>query len=87
MIFIFKAALAFLAVYLVSNVLIFGQEINEKEMDDITWRSYHSEQHYSTIVPITSTTIVLPTSKDKCEPLYVLVYANCFVWFLFLVSC
>jgi hypothetical protein len=87
MIFIFKAALAFLAVYLVSNVLIFGEEINEKEMDDITWRSYHFEQHYYTTSPIMTTTTVLPTPKDKCEPLYVLVYANCFVWFLFLVSC
>lgn len=58
--------------------------MNEKEMDDIAWRSYSTEENYTTLSSVMSTT--MPTTKDKCEPLYVLVYANCFVWFLFLVS-
>lgn len=49
-------------------------------MDDIVWRLIPTEQHGTT----TSTTDLPP--KDKCEPLYVLVYAHCCVWFLFLVS-
>lgn len=60
---------------------------NEKEIDDITWRSYRTEQHHTIFTPPMPTTTALPTPKDKCEPLYVLVYANCLVWFLFLVSC
>lgn len=49
-------------------------------MDDVVWRLIPSEQH-----GITTSTTDLPP-KDKCEPLYVLVYAHCCVWFLFLVS-
>lgn len=53
-------------------------------MDDITWRSQFDVMT-TTQLPTSSTT-ELPLSKDKCEPLYVLIYAHCFVWFLFLVS-
>lgn len=73
------AILVLFAVYLESNVLIFEKNTNKKEMDDIVWRLIPTEQHGTT----TSTTDLPP--KDKCEPLYVLVYAHCCVWFLFLV--
>lgn len=52
-------------------------------MDDISWRSLPYD--LNTHLPISSTT-ENPISKDKCEPLYVLIYAHCFMWFLFLVS-
>lgn len=73
------------AVYLESNVLIFEKNTNKKEMDDIVWRLIPIEQHGTTTPKISSATDIPP--KDKCEPLYVLVYAHCCVWFLFLVSC
>ncbi|XP_022163154.1 uncharacterized protein LOC111028723 [Myzus persicae] len=76
------AILVLFAVYLESNVLIFEKNTNKKEMDDIVWRLIPIEQHGTT--PTISSTTDLPP-KDKCEPLYVLVYAHCCVWFLFLV--
>lgn len=77
--------LVVLASYLASNVLIFEKKSNGREMDDMTWRLSPSDQiKLSTSPPIVSST-ELPL-KDKCEPLYVLVYAHCGVWFLFLVS-
>lgn len=74
--------MALLALYLASNVLIFEKKSNGNEIDDIIWRSSISEQRV-----LDNSTTELPTSKDKCEPLYVLVYAHCCVWFLFLVYC
>lgn len=75
-----------LAIYLESNVLIFERNSNKKEMEDIVWRLSPTEQHgVSTSRSTISLTTDLPP-KDKCEPLYVLVYAHCCVWFLFLVS-
>lgn len=73
------------ASYLATNVLIFEKESNAKEMDDMIWRLSPTDQIKlsTTPPPVSSTEIPL---KDKCEPLYVLVYAHCGVWFLFLVS-
>lgn len=74
-----------LAIYLGSNILIFEKKPNRKEIDDIEFRLSINHQHNDMTVPISSTT-ELPVTKDKCEPLYVLVYVHCCVWFLFLVS-
>lgn len=82
-----QAALALLAIYLASNVLIFEKKSNGNEMDDIIWRSSLSEQQGLDTTILSISTTELPISKDKCEPLYVLVYAHCCVWFLFLVNC
>ncbi|XP_025207504.1 uncharacterized protein LOC112603228 [Melanaphis sacchari] len=76
------AILVLFAVYLESNVLIFEKIVNKKEMDDTVWRLKPLEQ-IGTTTSISTTTDLPP--KDKCEPLYVLVYAHCCVWFLFLV--
>jgi len=73
--------LALLSIYMVSNILIF--EKKSKEMDDTLWRLEHHD--YSTNTSQISSTTEPPHSKDKCEPLYFLIYAHCFVWFLFLV--
>jgi len=70
--------LALFGVYLTSDVLVF-----KKELDDVEFRSSAVNQYVST----TSVPSIrdLPPSKDKCEPLYILIYIHCFVWFLFLV--
>lgn len=81
----FQAALVVLAIYLGSNILVFEKKNNGKEIDDIEFRLSPNNQHNILTSPVSSTT-ELPVTKDKCEPLYVLVYVHCCVWFLFLVS-
>jgi len=76
------ALLALFGVYLTSNVLIFEKRINDKEMDDIGFRSSTINQYLTTQMPSLTD---LPPSKDNCEPLYILIYAHCCVWFLFLI--
>ncbi|XP_050526719.1 transmembrane protein 192 isoform X2 [Daktulosphaira vitifoliae] len=49
---------------------------------------YQSNKTQPTSISVPTTTIIPnpnPDEKDKCEPLYTLVYAHCCVWFLFLV--
>lgn len=75
--------MALFGIYLTSNVLIFEKKINDKEMDDIEFRSSTINQYLTTQMPSLTD---LPPSKDNCEPLYILIYAHCCVWFLFLVS-
>lgn len=78
--------MALLAIYLASNILIFEKKSNRKEMDDIVWRLFPTEQQDLSTTSLPVSTTEQPPAKDKCEPLYVLVYAHCCVWFLFLVS-
>lgn len=80
--------MAILSIFLTSDILIFETKSTVKEIDDILWRfpSDQPELYESSTQSVNPSTKKLPTSKDKCEPLYVLVYAHCFVWFLFLVS-
>lgn len=86
-IFIFiylQAVLALSGIYLTSNVLVFEKKINDKELEDIEFRSSTINQNVlTTIMPSVKD---LPPPKDKCEPLYILIYGHCCVWFLFLVS-
>lgn len=75
--------MALFSLYLVSNFLIFDKNSNAKGINDFAWHSLNKEDQYSTTLKNSSTII---SSKDNCEPLYILIYIHCSVWFIFLVS-
>ncbi|VVC29777.1 TMEM192 family [Cinara cedri] len=74
--------MALVSLYLVSNFLIFEENSNGKEDDNFEWNLLNTD-HYSITIHKNSSTII--SSKDNCEPLYILVYIHCCVWFIFLI--
>lgn len=66
--------MALFSLYLISDILIF-----EKKTDNFALNSFNTEHQYSTTTHSSS-------SVDNCEPLYILIYIHCCVWFIFLVS-